>query len=220
MTVDEFFRFPHTPHLQWLGEGQPRGDKILSPVEADILLRQPVVVEEKIDGANVGISVDENGEVRAQNRGAYLTREMCHPQFKPLFQWLALRRWPLQDHLPSTTILFGEWCYAVHSVRYTQAARLVFGFRCVRSPRTAVLEHGTSRCARAGAGRRSRASCCRRVLQVARHSEAPWAVAGIRWTSRRNLREMGGWRWVGGARQSCARYVRPRDRGALVGAPT
>jgi ATP-dependent RNA circularization protein (DNA/RNA ligase family) len=116
----EFFRFPHTPHLQWFGRGQARGDKVLSPGEADILLRQPVIVEEKLDGANVGISLDERGDVRAQNRGAYLTRDICHPQFKPLFQWLSLRRHALQDHLPSMAILFGEWCYAVHSVRYTR----------------------------------------------------------------------------------------------------
>jgi hypothetical protein len=30
-----------------------------------------------------------------------------------------LRRYALLDRLPRHVILFGEWCYAVHSVRYT-----------------------------------------------------------------------------------------------------
>lgn len=118
--ADEFFRFPHTPHLLWLGKDQPRDDKVLSPVEAGALLRQYVMVEEKIDGANVGLSVDAAGDVHAQNRGAYLTRAGCHPQFKPLFQWLSMHRYALRDFLPRNAILFGEWCYAVHSVRYTR----------------------------------------------------------------------------------------------------
>ncbi len=118
--AEEFFRFPHTPHLLWLGQGTPRGDKVLSPEEADRLLREPVAIEEKVDGANVGISIDEHGEVRAQNRGAYLERGACHPQFRPLFQWLSMRRFAILDHLPSSAVLFGEWCYAVHSVRYTR----------------------------------------------------------------------------------------------------
>src|SRR5690606_2076140 len=51
--VTEFFRFPQTPHLAWLGEGQPRDDKVLTPDEVDALLAGEVVVEEKVDGANI-----------------------------------------------------------------------------------------------------------------------------------------------------------------------
>lgn len=67
-----FFRFPHVPHLAWLGKGQPRDDKVLSPDEAAALLSGEVVVEEKVDGANIGFSASEDGELRAQNRGSYL----------------------------------------------------------------------------------------------------------------------------------------------------
>jgi hypothetical protein len=34
----DFFRFPHTPHLAWLGNGSPRDDKVLSPHEVTALL--------------------------------------------------------------------------------------------------------------------------------------------------------------------------------------
>ncbi len=44
--MTEFFRFPNTPHLLWLGEGQPRDDKILSNAEVAALLRDKVLIEE------------------------------------------------------------------------------------------------------------------------------------------------------------------------------
>jgi RNA ligase len=115
-----FFRFPHTPHLAWLAPGAPRDDKVLLPQEACDFLAQEIVVEEKVDGANIGLSVDEHGALQVQNRGSYLAREASPPQFKPLFRWLAVRRGPLASALFPDLMLFGEWCYAVHSVRYTR----------------------------------------------------------------------------------------------------
>jgi hypothetical protein len=44
--MTDFFRFPHTPHLAWLGPGVPRDDKVLAPAEAQALLAGEVVVEE------------------------------------------------------------------------------------------------------------------------------------------------------------------------------
>lgn len=52
-----FFRFPHTPHLAWLGTVPPRSDKVLAEDEVANLLAKEVVVEEKVDGANIGFSV-------------------------------------------------------------------------------------------------------------------------------------------------------------------
>jgi len=116
----DFFRFPHTPHLAWLGDGQPREDKVLSPDEARDLLSHEVVVEEKVDGANIGLSLDAGGALRIQNRGAFLSRDLAHPQFAPLFRWIEPRRFALTQALSPGIILFGEWCYAQHSVRYTK----------------------------------------------------------------------------------------------------
>ena len=69
--MPHFFRFPHTPHIAWLAPGCPRDDKVLSTAEATALLAGPVVLEEKLDGANLGFSVAPDGRVRAQNRGQY-----------------------------------------------------------------------------------------------------------------------------------------------------
>lgn len=113
-----FFRFPHTPHLSWLGAGAPRDDKVLAPSEVATLLSHPMLVEEKVDGANLGLSVSDDGELRAQNRGSFLAKESAHPQFKPLWSWLARHHDALVDALWPDLMLFGEWCHAVHSIRY------------------------------------------------------------------------------------------------------
>jgi len=118
--MTEFYRFPRTPHLAWLGSGGPRDDKVLSAAEASLFLARDIIVEEKVDGANVGLSVGDDGCLRAQNRGGYLKREHCHPQFRPLFGWLAPREQRIAQALGSDLMLFGEWCYAVHSVKYTR----------------------------------------------------------------------------------------------------
>ena len=115
--AEEFVKFPRTPHLMWLGIMPPRGDKMLSSEEATALLKGPVIVEEKIDGACIGLSVEPGGAVRAQNRGAYLTPN-SHAQFRPLWPWLAQREAALREALGSGQVLFGEWCYARHAVAY------------------------------------------------------------------------------------------------------
>lgn len=118
--MSEFFRFPRTPHLAWLGMGQPRDDKVLLPHQAQELLAGEVVVEEKVDGANVGFSIDADGKLQAQNRGAYLSPGNTHPQFNPLFRWLSARENDIAEALFPDLMLFGEWCYATHSVTYTK----------------------------------------------------------------------------------------------------
>ena len=113
----DFFRFPHTPHLAWLGDGSPRDDKVLSPNEVTALLAGDVVVEEKLDGANVGFSLAPDGSLRAQNRGQYLA-EPHAGQFARLPAWLAQHGEGLRSVLKPNLIAFGEWCAARHSLDY------------------------------------------------------------------------------------------------------
>lgn len=115
--MSDFFRFPHTPHIAWLGEGMPRDDKVLSDSEIADILAQPLSIEEKLDGANLGISMRDNGELRGQNRGQYLLEPFAG-QFSRLNSWLAQHHYALTDHLQSDWILFGEWCAARHSLDY------------------------------------------------------------------------------------------------------
>ena len=112
-----FFRFPHTPHLAWLGPGTPRNDKLLATDEFDALLGGEVVIEEKVDGANLGISLADNGTVLFQNRGQYLELPYSG-QFQRLGGWLAAHEANLRSQLSPGLIVFGEWCAARHSVAY------------------------------------------------------------------------------------------------------
>lgn len=121
-----FLKFPHTPHLAWLSPGQSRGDKVLAPAEAAQFLNGEVVVEEKVDGANVGLSVLDD-VIAVQNRGEWVRRP-AHSQFSPLWPWLARHGTALAETLGNDLVLFGEWCYAVHSARYDSLPDWFLGF--------------------------------------------------------------------------------------------
>jgi ATP-dependent RNA circularization protein (DNA/RNA ligase family) len=117
-----FFRFPHTPHLAWLGSGPVRDDKVFSPAEARAFLARPVAIEEKLDGANIGLSLGPGGDLRIQQRGDHL-QAPYHGQFARLGAWLGIHAPSLREFLEEPAhgelILFGEWCAARHSVAYT-----------------------------------------------------------------------------------------------------
>ena len=124
---DVFFKFPSTPHLALLGDIKVRGDKVMSESERNDFLRHELVIEEKVDGANLGISFDEDGNIRAQNRGAYLHLPSTG-QWKKLAEWLVPRTDAFFEQLTDRYILFGEWCYAQHSVGYDRLPDWFLGF--------------------------------------------------------------------------------------------
>jgi ATP-dependent RNA circularization protein (DNA/RNA ligase family) len=92
-----------------------RDDKVLTAVEREAFFQHDVWIEEKLDGANLGISFDREGRVFVQNRGTYLDLPATG-QWKKLETWLDLRINVLFDVLSDRYILFGEWCYAQHSI--------------------------------------------------------------------------------------------------------
>ena len=126
MKVD-FFKYPSTPHLAMPAGVDIRGDKVLSETERSEFLQHSLVVEEKVDGANLGISFDSEGNIRSQNRGAYLHLPGSG-QWQKLGDWLAPRIDTLFELLTDRLILFGEWCYAQHSVFYDRLPDWYLGF--------------------------------------------------------------------------------------------
>lgn len=116
--MNAFFRYPSTPHLSWLAHGTPaRGDKLLSEEDALRIFREDVIVEEKTDGANIGMSLSKEGHIQIQNRGQYLTYPY-HGQFARLAGWLSQHDGSLREVLTQDLIIFGEWCAARHSIGY------------------------------------------------------------------------------------------------------
>ncbi|HHF3273470.1 TPA: RNA ligase family protein [Vibrio alginolyticus] len=99
----------------------------MSPLEVESFLSSELVIEEKIDGANVGFSIDHHGDLRAQNRGAWIDKDVGG-QFKHLWKWIKQYEHQLKLALDKDLVLFGEWCYAEHSIGYEALPNWFIGF--------------------------------------------------------------------------------------------
>ncbi len=76
------------------------------------------MVEEKLDGANSGISFDTDGTVMLQSRGHVLTGGPRERHFAPFKAWAATIAAPLYNRIGDRYIVYGEWLYAKHTVFY------------------------------------------------------------------------------------------------------
>ena len=112
-----FVKFPSTPYIEFENNMDIRTDKILSKEEVHIFLGNEIYVEEKIDGANLGISFNDRGECLLQNRGDYLYFPLSG-QWSALNKWLNINENTIFENITNEYILFGEWCYATHSIKY------------------------------------------------------------------------------------------------------
>ncbi len=124
---NNFFKFPSTPHLLVAEDQNIRADKVMTKAERQSFLQQELVVEEKLDGANMGLSFNKQGELQAQNRGSYIQLP-ANGQWKPLTAWIKKHADTLFEELFDRYILFGEWCYAQHTVAYTALPDWFLGF--------------------------------------------------------------------------------------------
>jgi hypothetical protein len=123
---DEFVKYPRTPHL--FGSRGTDDDKHLGAAESDRLIADPsLIVEEKLDGTNVGIHFTTDGQFALQCRGHLITEGM-HPQYDLFKQWAAVKRPVLEERIENRFILFGEWVYARHSIHYRQLPHYFFEF--------------------------------------------------------------------------------------------
>jgi hypothetical protein len=105
----------------------PPDDKHLGEREsAGFLADDSLIVEEKIDGTNVGIHF-ASGELMLQCRG-HLVTEGMHPQYDLFKQWTTVKRDVLEERLGERFILYGEWMYAKHSIHYRELAHYFFEF--------------------------------------------------------------------------------------------
>ncbi len=109
-------KYPRTQHLQ--GSRLQAGDQDLSQVPFKDIRGLPLVVEEKMDGANCGLSFDTDGQLLLQSRGHYLDGGPRERHFALLKQWAQAHASPLQTVLQSRYILYGEWMFAKHTCFY------------------------------------------------------------------------------------------------------
>src|SRR5262245_46062785 len=125
-TRDSFIKYPRTPHL--FGSQGTDDDKHLGPKESAAFIANPsLIVEEKLDGTNVGIHFNANGRLVLQCRGHEIAEGM-HPQYDLFKQWTSVKRPVLEAMLGARFILYGEWLHAKHSVHYHALPHYFFEF--------------------------------------------------------------------------------------------
>ena len=134
----DFTKYPRTPHL--FGSKGTDDDKHMSERESvKFIANDSLIVEEKIDGTNVGIHFSTAGELVLQCRGHLITEGM-HPQYDLFKQWATVKRHVLEQRLGTRFILFGEWMYARHSVFYRKLTHYFFEFDIYDKHRDAFLD--------------------------------------------------------------------------------
>ena len=109
-------KYPRTPHLD--GSRVQPGDEDLAIVKPAGLEGLPLVIEEKLDGSNAGISFDADGTLVLQSRGHVLTGGPRERQFDLFKRWASSHRESLQGILGSRYLMYGEWLYARHTIFY------------------------------------------------------------------------------------------------------
>ena len=134
----DFTKYPRTPHL--FGSKGTDDDKHLDEAESKAFLAdESLVVEEKLDGTNVGIHFSDAGEMVLQCRGHLITEGM-HPQYDLFKQWAAVKRSVLEERLENRFLLFGEWVYARHSIHYRKLSHYFFEFDIYDKDQEAFLD--------------------------------------------------------------------------------
>ena len=107
-------KYPRTPHLE--GSRQQKGDEDLDCVPFSKVKSKFLVIEEKVDASNCGISF-ENGKLYLQSRGHYLEGH-DQRQFDLFKSWAFTKTSQLYDVLKDRYIMYGEWMFAKHTEFY------------------------------------------------------------------------------------------------------
>lgn len=123
---NDFVKYPRTPHL--FGSQGTSDDKHMGEEASLQFISDPsLLVEEKIDGTNVGIHFRTESQMSLQCRGHLITAGM-HSQYDLFKQWAEVKRGLLFSILKDRFILYGEWVYATHSIHYTLLPHYFFEF--------------------------------------------------------------------------------------------
>ncbi len=118
--------YPRVPHLA-PGRGATRDDLVLAADIRERLLNGRVRIEEKLDGANISISVCVGGSLELATRGGAASTDRCGHLGRAR-AWAAERSDCLRELLADGHILYGEWLLTRHGVGYRSLPDLFVGF--------------------------------------------------------------------------------------------
>jgi hypothetical protein len=124
--AEQLYKYPRTPHLEG-SRFQPGDDDLDCAPFADLLGKQ-IVVEEKLDGANAGVSFSRSGKLLLQSRGHFLDGGPRERQFALFKTWATTHQRMLWELLADRYVLFGEWLYAKHTIFYDALPHYFFEF--------------------------------------------------------------------------------------------
>lgn len=130
----EIHKYPRTPHLE--GSRLQPGD-VDDGLRLSDLPDGDWVWEEKLDGANTGISFDDDCNMVLQSRGHALQGGARERQFDKFKAWASANEDMLFDRLGTRHVAYFEWMAGTHSIHYDDLPHLAF--------EEDVLEKGTGR---------------------------------------------------------------------------
>ena len=119
-------KYPRTTHIE--GSRLQPGDETLADVPLRELAGRHLVIEEKIDGANCGVSFDQNEELHVQSRGHFLTGGPREKHFAMLKTWASANRDALWARLGTRFVAYGEWVFAKHTIFYDRLPHFFLEF--------------------------------------------------------------------------------------------
>jgi hypothetical protein len=109
---------PSYPRIAQLIPGRgSRDDLVLSGEDVAGLLAGPILVEEKLDGANVVIWADNEGRIDVATRGGPGAMDRAG-LLGALRAWVAQHHEPLNEVLGDWSVLYAEWLLVTHTVSY------------------------------------------------------------------------------------------------------
>lgn len=114
--MTDLVKYVRTPHLA--GSRLQPGDNAEGQIDLADLPSGEQVWEEKLDGGNTGISFSADADLLLQSRGHYLTGGPREEQYALLKRWANRHIEFLFDALGARYVMYGEWCYAKHTVFY------------------------------------------------------------------------------------------------------
>ncbi len=114
--MERIYKYPRTRHIE--GSRKQSGDEDLKSVAFDEVRGRYLVLEEKVDGANCGISFGADGRMYLQSRGHFLNGGYGERQFDLFKMWAGCFEERLRQLLGKRYIMYGEWLYAKHTVFY------------------------------------------------------------------------------------------------------
>lgn len=124
--LDDLVKYPRTPHLE--SSRLQEGDEGYDQIKFSHLKDKYIVIEEKLDGGNSGISFSPAGDLLLQSRGHFLTGGGRERQFNLFKRWAQAHEHLFIDVLEDRYIVYGEWMHKKHSIYYNELPHFFLEF--------------------------------------------------------------------------------------------